>query len=328
MLLKRNLIMVALPIILNQLEIQPMDFDKVSLFNNAVNHKKFKEATDLLDYNPELAQPTQGNEYPIAKIFNVLQGIDTLNSEQKDHARWLLYRLLENRSPVSTEHLQAITTIKDQRQRTFLHYATQLENLEQMTLLLKNKAALESKDYLGRTALHYATNKNNLNAVRLLIAQGADVNQLDTNGYAPIHYSVYLDNNEITKLFIKKYALLDLLASDRTVLHQAVYNGNLNTISMLLRAGADPNITDRYGHTPLTLIVEWMCWAAKYYSSANLVHVTYIIKCLIDEGANPYIMNSHGNSPIHIAVREQQTQLVKLMIARAKQRQLVSNQNN
>jgi uncharacterized protein len=71
------------------------------------------------------------------------------------------------------------------------------------------------------TALHYAAFFGGPEAARLLVARGADV-----NAYAENELGVH-------------------------VLNSAVAAGRVETVAILLDAGADPNAPTRSGHTPL-----------------------------------------------------------------------------
>ena len=89
------------------------------------------------------------------------------------------------------------------------------EILEDTKYLYENN--LESPDmydYRGKTALHVATTKNLINFMKIIIAFGADVNMISLGkgyyqekcGYTPLHYSAMHHNIDTMRLLIKNEA--------------------------------------------------------------------------------------------------------------------------
>jgi ankyrin repeat protein len=74
---------------------------------------------------------------------------------------------------------------------------------------------------------------------------------------------------------------------DRTDLHSAAFDGNVEEVKKLLKKGADPNIKDKYGWTPLH-------WAA----SGGHVDV---VKLLLVHGADPTVKDEDGRTPLDLA---------------------------
>lgn len=77
-----------------------------------------------------------------------------------------------------------------------------------------------------------------------------------------------------------------------TPLQAAVLGGHSDAISILVSAGADPNRVDRYGNGPL--------WTAVL--SAPLPLRVEIVRLLLKAGAEPDRKNQHGRSPRDMAV--------------------------
>ena len=70
-------------------------------------------------------------------------------------------------------------------------------------------------------------------------------------------------------------------------LHQAISNGNTRAVRALLRAGADPQVTDprNAANTPLHVAAE--------------KGQTTVIELLLDAGADPNVVNRSGDTPLH-----------------------------
>ena len=84
-----------------------------------------------------------------------------------------------------------------------------------------------------------------------------------------------------------------------TPLHVAAIYGRPEAIKLLLGAGADINITNNNGETSLL-------WAA-----GN--NKTEAMKLLIEAGANLNIANNNGETPLHLATRNSETEAMKLL---------------
>jgi Ankyrin repeats (3 copies)/Ankyrin repeats (many copies) len=80
----------------------------------------------------------------------------------------------------------------------------------------------------------------------------------------------------------------------RTLLHDAAAAGNLAIVEMMLRAGADPNATDQYGHTPL------YCVGNAY----NIKGGENVVRVLVQRGANVHAHDGIKHcTALHMAAR-------------------------
>jgi ankyrin repeat protein len=103
-----------------------------------------------------------------------------------------------------------------------LHYALSQRQTEFVPLLLRAGADLSLRTSKGCQALAIAATKGLENAVRALLKAGADVNdQNPQSGFTPMHY--------------------------------AIGKGRLGVVQMLMAAGANVMLADRYGRTALDL---------------------------------------------------------------------------
>ncbi|WP_314271351.1 ankyrin repeat domain-containing protein [Capnocytophaga sputigena] len=87
--------------------------------------------------------------------------------------------------------------VKDEYERTPLHYHAQVNNVEKVALLLERGADMEAQDKYKNTPLHFA--EYNAEAAQLLIEKGADIKAKDNRGYNPMErmlsrlYSGYIE---------------------------------------------------------------------------------------------------------------------------------------
>jgi hypothetical protein len=174
-----------------------------------------------------------------------------------------------------------------------LHAAAARGDVGSIERLVAAGASAESRDRHGRTPLMVAGYKRNHAAAEALIGAGADLNALDNDQYDLLTISAVLDDLEMVKLAIAAGADTKLITSpyEGTALIAAAHLGhvevvralidghapldhvnNLNwtalieaivlgdggprhiaTVRALIDAGADPDLPDGDGKTPLAL---------------------------------------------------------------------------
>lgn len=78
--------------------------------------------------------------------------------------------------------------------------------------------------------------------------------------------------------------------SKTTVLHEVV-NFNIDVLDLLLKAGANPNVQDKYGKTPLHYAAD-NCGSHECDES---------LSCLLEQGARIDIQDNYSNTPLHYA---------------------------
>lgn len=124
-------------------------------------------------------------------------------------------------------------------------------------------AAIRHYLYAGDTALHMAAAAHQSEIAQALLDKGADCFARNRRGAQPLHYAA------------------DANAGNPTA--QAA------TIACLIRAGANPNTTDKSGVAPLHRAVRTRCAAA--------------VEALLAGGAEPRGGNANGSTPLHLAVQ-------------------------
>jgi ankyrin repeat protein len=174
-----------------------------------------------------------------------------------------------------------------------LHAAAHAGNLAEIRKLAPNKALLDSRDARGRTPLHVATFARQREAIRLLAGAGASLDALERDRYDAVTIAAVADDEETLRLLLSLGASAKQVTSryDGTALIAAAHLGhagvvrqliaagapldhvnNLHwtaviesivlgdggtrhqqTLQALIAAGADLNLRDRQGNTPLQL---------------------------------------------------------------------------
>src|SRR6266404_754522 len=111
-------------------------------------------------------------------------------------------------------------------------------------------------DRYGRTDLHYAAGESDLAKVQALLTAGAQIDLPDDNGWTPLHFAAQAHAVAIAEALLAAGASVDSRDSrGNTPLINAVFNsrGLGDLIALLRRHGADPNIANAHGISPVTL---------------------------------------------------------------------------
>jgi ankyrin repeat protein len=141
-------------------------------------------------------------------------------------------------------------------------------------------------------------------AVRSLLTQKVDVNAPGKDGTPALHWVVRVDDIDTAKLLIKAGANVRL--ADRygvTPIFLACANGNAAMIQLLLDSGADPNTVDPAGETALMT-------AAKVGDVAS-------VRVLADAGAKIDTRDpAFQQTALMMAVRENRTEVVRFLVER------------
>ena len=186
-----------------------------------------------------------------------------------------------------------------------LHAAAARGDMATLTQLLSAKADINQRDAYGRTPLHVATFAKQRAAVRALIQAGADTGALENDRYDAVTIAAVADDEETLRTLLSLGASAKLVTSryDGTALIAAAHLGhdgvvrqliaagapldhvnNLHwtatiesivlgnggarhqaTLKALVEAGANLQLTDRHGKTPLDL--------ARSYGYAEMVRL-------------------------------------------------------
>jgi ankyrin repeat protein len=149
-----------------------------------------------------------------------------------------------------------------------------------------------------------AAMRGDISAVRALIAQKADVNAPQNDGATALHWAVFTGNREMATVLMRAGA--SPKAANRegvTPLWLASVNGDGQMIRALIEAGADANEVLPLGRTPLML-------AARTGS-------VDAINALLDNGANPNAKETHrGTTAMMWAADEGHENAIALLVKR------------
>ncbi|WP_419420486.1 ankyrin repeat domain-containing protein [Legionella sp. D16C41] len=173
--------------------------------------------------------------------------------------------------------------------------------------LISIKANVNLANNNGITPLHMAVIKEYIKISKYLIQAGADLFLTTKKGNTPLSLAAKIDLAIVKSLIkyfveIKTAAALNLTATEykSTLLHLETHNGYLEVVQGLIQSGADVNVQDCNGITPL-------------FIAAFRNHLV-IVKHLIEAGANLNLVSINGATPLYVAAEKGNIDVVKALL--------------
>lgn len=147
-------------------------------------------------------------------------------------------------------------SLQDSEGDTPLHDAISKKRDDMLTLLLDHNADITLTNNNGFNALHHAALRGNPSAMKILLAKLPRpwiVDEKKDDGYTALHLAALNNHVEVAEqLVLNGKANMDIQNVNlQTALHLAVERQHTQIVRLLVREGADLNIADKDGDTPL-----------------------------------------------------------------------------
>ena len=136
-------------------------------------------------------------------------------------------------------------------------------------LLQAGALANAAKRNTHEVPLHIAAWNGHIDIIRALVAAGADVHARTSSGWIPLCCAASGPNLNAVKELLRSGANPNALSHDEPLLHSLVHScgqhyhsgcadisKRLRVLQLLLEAGAKVNALDKYGRTPMQLLLE------------------------------------------------------------------------
>ncbi|CAI8025486.1 E3 ubiquitin-protein ligase mib1 [Geodia barretti] len=201
---------------------------------------------------------------------------------------------------------------------TALHCAVLAQKNESVNMLLEAGADPTLLNFRLFTPIHEAARIGFLSAVDNFIRRyPSHVGIRKEDGYTPLHLAALNDHLDVVASFIE-HELCDINCctnENQTPLHLAVHQSHSDVVERLIGYGANLNIQDLSGDTPLHIALVTTSAGILASNTPQLVKVQDELKnghenvavgvitaCfLVQEGADVYIQNIKGHTPLQLS---------------------------
>lgn len=166
-----------------------------------------------------------------------------------------------------------------------LHSYARHNRVAQARKLLENGSDVKVRGNNGRTALHLATTAE---MADLLLSHGADPSAVSEMGFSPLRDCIARHcEPAVVRLLLEHGANPNVGDGSRgdTPLHVACFDGAREAVSLLLDSGADINVQNDHGYTPL-----------------HCARTPEMTELLLSRGADTIVKNRYGRTPSEQAI--------------------------
>ena len=199
--------------------------------------------------NTALHLATQRRDRRVLKAVRALLASGAAVNVQRDDGRTPLMLAFEAEAPQLATIVDLLLSTgvdvdaTDDEGRTALMYAARSRYGTAACRVLSSVSSdVNAKDSAGQSALHLAAQRHDSQAVRALLASGGDVNAQRNDGMTPLMLAVQASSPQVEEV-----------------------------LSTLLGAGADTLLTDRTGHTALSMAQSELPWFSSRDSEPGYV---------------------------------------------------------
>lgn len=180
--------------------------------------------------------------------------------------------------------------------------ASQGDHVDAARILLYHRAPVDevTVDYL--TALHVAAHCGHVRVAKLLLDRNADPNARALNGFTPLHIACKKNRIKVVELLLKHKASIEATTEVWYFLFSFI------TLYYLLH------------YILLTFIWKLTISYIFFQSGLTPLHVASFMGCmniviyLLQHEASPDIPTVRGETPLHLAARANQTDIIRILL--------------
>jgi ankyrin repeat protein len=246
-----------------------IDTDDLQLCSALLNGGAALEELDMTRRKAIFYKAMQANHADLINILLIKDALKTVPPEYKQSV-FIWASEVGNLEAVKFLIDKGVNlAYKDNSGNTPLILAGSYGYVEIVKLLVKSRADIEAQNSLGFTALLGACMAQNVEVVRVLVDNGANLGWVKTAKegsnindaikegsyveYSPLQLSIMRSDFAICDILIAagKEAFAPVNEGGISALVLAVYEKSVKLVSALLKAGADLNVKDLDGATPL-----------------------------------------------------------------------------
>ena len=184
---------------------------------------------------------------------------------------------------------------------TALHFAVERKHPDVVQVLINMGTDIETKNDKGHSPLHEASISGELTTVKMLVEAGADVRATDSERTTCLMFAAHSGHTDAVRYLagLPEVELNQQSGDDRTALHVAVERENPDVVQVLIDAGANIEIKNDEGRSPLHV--------------ASFVGEVATMTKLVRAGADVCSTDSESMSCLMFAAHSGQTDAVRYL---------------
>ena len=205
--------------------------------------------------------------------------------------------------------------MKDSQGDTPLHYAVAAANHSlsesadvegRIRILLESGADPNEPNRRGYTPFHFSAKTDEFTrgtvVIGSLLQAGADLATVAADGNTPLHLAagipVILDSGHGHHFFSVGWD-----AAEDTLTDDGIPGNDADVVEALLAGGANPNVVNNAGMTPLLVVLT--------LDGVSRLAVEAAVNSLLSAGADPNVIRPDGLSPLHIVLNYPESRSIK-----------------
>ncbi|KAM9617490.1 LOW QUALITY PROTEIN: fibronectin type 3 and ankyrin repeat domains protein 1 [Trichechus inunguis] len=257
------------------------------------------EPRTLYRFRLKVTSPSGEYQYsPVVSVSTTSKNLLTLRF-------MTTFCLISSGEPISSEHFHRAVNVNDEDLLirilqggnvkvdvpnkfgfTALMVAAQKGYTRLVKILVSNGTDVNLKNGSGKDSLMLACYAGHLDVVKYLRKHGASWDTRDLGGCTALHWAADGGHCSVIEWMIKEGCEVDVVDTGSgwtPLMRVSAVSGNQKVASLLIEAGADVNVKDKDGKTPLMVAV--------------LNNHEALVRLLLDKGADASIKNEPGRCP-------------------------------
>jgi cytohesin len=203
----------------------------------------------------------------------------------------------------------------DNDHSTPLHFISQHSDAGAACILLEHGALVDARDNKGLTPLQVALQRGNAKVARILLEHGANIDTRNKEGQTPRNLLLAMwsdirpdDDIDNIRFFLGRGADVDAIDDNHSgLLHVASYWGSVEVARLLLEHGANIDVRNSGGQTPLhRALIETKDMA--FYSIFDGIQL------LLEHGADVDALDNDNSAPLHMASHYGSVRATRLLL--------------